>query len=160
MAVRSGFVDMVSLLFCRLGVAGLSPIMPGTCGTLMAALMAPVVFVPLPLWARGLLLVVLFVVGGLAADRAERVLGVTDPGEVVIDELVGFWLVLLPFPRPSWGIMIAAFVLFRVFDMAKPWPVSASEHWLPGGFGIMIDDVVAGLMALAVLWLVLWFGWL
>jgi len=49
--------------------------------------------------------------------------------------------------------MIAAFVLFRIFDIAKPWPVSASEHWLPGGFGIMLDDIVAGLLAMLGVWL-------
>lgn len=160
MVVRETFVDTLSLLFCRLGVAGLSPVMPGTCGTLLAGLMAPVLFLPLPLWGRAVVLLAVFLLGGLAADRAERLLGVTDPGEVVIDELVGLWLVLLPFPDPSWSILCAAFVLFRVFDMLKPWPVSASEHWLPGGFGIMIDDVVAGLLALAVLGLLLKFGWL
>ena len=71
-----------------------------------------------------------------------------DPGEVVIDELVGVWLVLLPFESPSFWLVLAAFAFFRFFDISKPWPVRASENWLPDGFGIMIDDVVAGVWAL------------
>lgn len=138
--------------FCRLGVAGLSPVMPGTCGTALACLLAPWCFLPLSPAGRVLLLGVLFVLGGLAASRAEVLLGRSDPGEVVIDELVGVWLVLLPFvpdgERMPWPLLGAAFFFFRLFDMLKPWPVSASEHWLPRGWGVMLDDVVAGLLAL------------
>jgi phosphatidylglycerophosphatase A len=77
---------------------------------------------------------------------------------VVIDELVGVWLVLLPFPHPSFFLVLAAFVLFRIFDIAKPWPVKASEDWLPAGYGVMIDDVVAGLWALLCLSVLAWMG--
>lgn len=152
--------DFWILSFCRLGVAGLSPIMPGTCGTLFAALVAPVLFLPLPFALRAVWLAVLFWLGGLAATRAERILGSTDPGQVVIDELVGLWIVLLPYAEPTWQQAIAAVVLFRFFDMVKPWPVYLSEHWLPGGFGIMIDDVVAGLMALGCMVIAQALGWL
>ncbi len=152
------FIDTLSLWFCRLGFAGLSPVMPGTCGTFVAALLAPFVFLPLPIWLRGVVLLLLFFLGGMAANRAERVLGRSDPGEVVIDELIGLWIVLLPFKEPSWQLMLCAFVLFRFFDMAKPWPVNVSETWLDGGFGIMIDDVVAGVMALACVWVLFWLG--
>ena len=78
---------------------------------------------------------------------------VLDWREIVIDELLGMWLVLLPFSDPGWAKIGIAFVLFRIFDMWKPWPVHASESWLPGGYGIMIDDVMAGLQALLVMWL-------
>ncbi len=80
----------------------------------------------------------------MAATRGEQLLGRKDPGEIVIDELLGMWLVLLPFTRPGWGTIGLAFLLFRVFDMWKPWPVHASESWLPDGYGVMIDDVMAG----------------
>ena len=152
--------DFWILSFCRLGVAGLSPIMPGTCGTLFAALVAPVLFLPLPFALRAVWLAVLFWLGGLAATRAERILGSTDPGQVVIDELVGLWIVLLPYAEPTWQQALAAVVLFRFFDMVKPWPVYLSETWLPGGFGIMIDDVVAGLMALGCMAIAQAMGWL
>lgn len=151
----------IILGFCRLGVAGLSPIMPGTCGTALACLLAPWCFLPLPPWARLGLLALLFVLGALAATRAEILLGRSDPGEVVIDELVGVWLVLLPFAYKAesvpWDLLLTAFLLFRFFDMVKPWPVRASEHWLPAGWGVMLDDVLAGCLALVCLTLLCWF---
>jgi len=142
------FFDKLILSFCRMGVAGLDPKAPGTWGTAIACLLAPYIFLPLSLPWRAVLLVVIFVVGGLASTRAEHLLERKDPGEVVIDELVGVWLVLLPFESPSFWLVLAAFAFFRLFDIWKPWPVRASENWLPAGFGIMIDDVVAGVWAL------------
>ena len=76
----------------------------------------------------------------------------------VMASMVGVWLVLLPFPHPSFFMVLAAFVLFRIFDIAKPWPVKASECWLPAGYGVMIDDVVAGLWALLCLSVLAWMG--
>ena len=142
------FQDKGVLAFCRLGIAGLAPKAPGTWGTALACLLAPVCFLPLSFGWRLALLAALFVAGGLAAGRAEKLLGRKDPGEVVIDELVGVWLVLLPFAHPGFWVILSAFVCFRIFDILKPWPVRASENWLPGGFGVMIDDVLAGLWAL------------
>ena len=104
------------------------------------------------------LLLLLFVLGALAATRAEKLLGRKDPGEVVIDELVGVWLVLLPFATPGVWLVVAAFVFFRIFDIAKPWPVRASENWLPDGFGVMLDDVLAGLWALLCVGVLHWVG--
>jgi phosphatidylglycerophosphatase A len=127
--------------------------MPGTCSSAVALLLAPFLFLPLGLAGRCILLAALFVFGSLIVNRAECILGVTDPPELCIDEVLGMWLTLTPFNEPSLGIMLAAFVLFRIFDIAKPWPVSASEHWLPGGFGIMLDDVVAGFLAMPGVWL-------
>ena len=146
-------LDNLILAFCRLGLAGLSPIMPGTCGSALAAVLAPFLFIPLPFVARIVVLVLVFWIGGMAATRGEQILGYKDPGEIVIDELLGMWLVLLPFSNPGWAKIGIAFVLFRIFDRWKPWPVHASESWLPGGYGIMIDDVMAGLQALLVMWL-------
>ncbi|WP_297047149.1 phosphatidylglycerophosphatase A [uncultured Desulfovibrio sp.] len=152
------FQDSCTLAFCRLGIAGLAPRAPGTWGTALACLMAPVCFLPLGLGWRVLLLMALFAAGGVAAGRAETLLGRKDPGEVVIDELVGVWLVLLPFAHPDFWLILSAFVCFRIFDIAKPWPVRASETWLPGGFGVMIDDVLAGLWALVCVALLHWIG--
>lgn len=142
------FWDALCLHFCRLGAAGLAPVAPGTWGTALAVLLAPMWFMPLSITGRLLVLVALFILGGIAASRAEILLQRTDPSEVVIDELVGLWIVLLPFAEPSLGLLLAAFVLFRFFDIFKPWPVSASEAWLPAGFGVMLDDVLAGLLAM------------
>ena len=153
-----GFLDKLTLSFCRLGVAGLDPKAPGTWGTAIACLLAPYIFLPLSLPLRAVALAALFVLGGLAATRAEQILDRKDPGEVVIDELVGVWLVLLPFEKPGFGLVLAAFAFFRLFDIWKPWPVRASENWLPAGFGVMIDDVLAGVWALLCVAFLRWLG--
>ncbi len=145
--------DRLCLHISRLWVVGRAPVMPGTCSSAVALLLAPWLFLPLGLVGRCVLLAALFLFGSLIVNRAERVLGVKDPPELCLDEVLGMWLTLTPFHAPSPGIMLAAFVLFRIFDIAKPWPVNASEHWLPGGFGIMLDDVVAGCMAMLGVWL-------
>ncbi|MDE5878587.1 MAG: phosphatidylglycerophosphatase A, partial [Desulfovibrio sp.] len=116
------FGDRCTLAFCRLGVAGLAPRAPGTWGTALACLLAPLCFLPLSFGWRVVVLAGLFVVGGRASTRAEKLLGRKDPGEVVIDELVGVWLVLLPFAHAGFWLILSAFVFFRIFDIAKPWP--------------------------------------
>jgi len=145
--------DRFCLHVSRLGIVGRAPVMPGTCSSAVALMLAPFLFLPLSFAARCALLAALFLVGSLIVNRAERLLGVKDPPELCIDEVPGMWLALIPFDDPSLGLMLAAFVLFRIFDIAKPWPVSASEHWLPGGFGIMLDDIVAGFLAMLGAWL-------
>ena len=80
---------------------------------------------------------------------------VKDPGAIVIDEFAGQWIALLFAPMTLWG-GLAAFGLFRLFDIWKPWPVGALERGVPGAFGVMVDDLAAGLMALAVLQFTLW----
>lgn len=155
------FYDKCILFFCRLGIAGLAPKAPGTWGTALACLLAPFIFTPLNYIWRSVFLIILFVTGGLAATRAEEILGQKDPGQVVIDELVGVWLVLLPFPKCNFWLILSAFVCFRVFDIAKPWPIKLTEKWSPGGlsgFGVMIDDVVAGVYALACVAILYWLG--
>ena len=129
--------------------------MPGTCGSFAGMLLAPFVFLPLPYWGRVLALALLFVAGAAAGTRAERILGRKDPGEVVIDEVFGQWLTYLPFAALEWPGLAAGFVLFRLFDMTKPPPVRASENWLPGGWGVMLDDGMAALYAMPCLWALL-----
>lgn len=156
--MHNNFFDNLILFFCRLGVAGLAPKAPGTWGTALACIIAPFIYLPLPILWRTILLAALFIAGGLAATRAETILGLKDPGQVVIDELAGVWLALLPFQKADFWTILSAFVCFRIFDILKPWPIRASESWLPGGFGVMIDDMLAGLMALACVALLRWFG--
>ncbi|MDR2695162.1 MAG: phosphatidylglycerophosphatase A [Deltaproteobacteria bacterium] len=152
--------DRFCLHASRLWIVGRAPVMPGTCSSAVALLLAPVLFLPLSFAERCALLVALFLAGSLLTNRAERILGVQDPPELCIDEVPGMWLALVPFEDPSPGLMLAAFVLFRIFDIAKPWPVSASEDWLPGGFGIMLDDIVAGFLAMLGVWLLAAAGYL
>ena len=154
--------DTLILTAARLGPAGLSPRAPGTAGSALAALVAPWLFLPLPVPYRLLVLVLLFAFGTWVATRAERLLGHKDPSCVVIDELVGQWIALLPLScapatdKPEfWGTVLLGFALFRLFDIWKPGPVRASEKWLPAGGGIMIDDVVAGVFAMTVMFVLL-----
>lgn len=143
--------NQLILFYARLGPAGLSPFAPGTCGSLLALLLAPFLFMPLPFWGRVLLLLVVFWTGTLAATKAEVILNKEDPGEVVIDELLGQWLACLPFASLSPLGYALAFGLFRLFDITKPKPVKMAEA-LPTGLGIMADDAVAGLIAAFLLW--------
>ena len=89
------------------------------------------------------------ILGVFAADAYSQLTGTDDAGEVIIDEVAGQWLVLLCIPPNIDSTLlwyVAGFVLFRLFDILKPWPVSAAEG-LPGGIGVMADDVVAGTLA-------------
>ncbi len=144
-------VDTLCLGIGRVGVAGLAPHAPGTWGSLVAALLAPIWFLPMPFLGRLFVLIFLFMVGAFASTHIERTLACKDPSQIVIDEFVGVWLVLLPFVKVSPTELFLAFVLFRIFDILKPWPVNAAEYWMREGFGVMLDDVVAALMAMACL---------
>lgn len=150
--------DEITLAFCRLGVAGLAPRAPGTWGTAVGCLLAPFLFFPLDYVWRAVALAAIFIAGALAASRAEKILGQKDPGQVVIDELAGVWLVFLPYARPTFWLLLLGFIFFRIFDIFKPWPIKASENWLPDGFGVMIDDIVAGLWALLCVQILIWIG--
>jgi len=148
--------DRLALLVSGLGPIGRMNGPRGTWGSAAAVLAAPLLFLPLPLVGRVLMLGLLYYVGGKAADRTEKILGCKDPGHVVIDELVGQWLTFLPLAAPTTFELVAGFFLFRAFDILKPPPVRASENWLPGGFGVMIDDVLAGIYAGACLLILIW----
>ena len=121
---------------------------PGTVGSVTALItgffLAKTGFIIL---FSALLLVT--ILGVLAADAYSQLTGTDDAGEVIIDEVAGQWLVLLCIPPNIDSALfwyVAGFVLFRLFDILKPWPVSAAEG-LPGGIGVMADDVVAGTLA-------------
>jgi len=111
--------------------------MPGTLASFVAFLIY--IIYPVNLW----IIAGVFLLGVFAADRYIKERGNLDPGEVVIDEVVGSWIAFFGF---SPGAAFAALFLFRVFDILKPFPVNAAEK-LPGGVGVMADDVVAGLYA-------------
>lgn len=147
--------DRLLLDAATLGPLGRRLPAPGTMGSLAATLAAPWLFLPLGLGSRLALLAGLFLAGAVAAHRAEQLLDRKDPGEVNIDEVLGQWLTYLPLGLASgradvlW--LLVGLGLFRLFDIAKPWPVRAAETWLPGGLGVMLDDAVAGLLAAVLL---------
>ena len=144
---KHSLTDTILLNTATLWIAGRGPKAPGTWGSLVAMLLAPFAFLPLSMGYRGIVLVAVFVLGSLAASRAETILGKKDPGCVVIDELLGLWIAYLFFPQLSPLLLFTGFVLFRIFDIAKPWPIRASETWLPGGWSVMLDDAIAGVYA-------------
>lgn len=132
--------------------AGYSPIAPGTAGSLIGLAL----FWPLhmaPTWAQVAVTAAVYFAGVAASSRLARNLGRKDPGLAVVDEVVGMWvsLLFLPFTPLT---ALAAFLLFRALDVFKPWPARQFES-LPGGWGIMTDDVMAGIYANLVLYAVL-----
>ena len=148
----TGALDRLALVLGAGLGSGFSPVAPGTAGSLLAA----VLYLPLrpyfagPRWPVGLALVgVVTLVGVWSAGVIERSLGKKDPGRVVIDEVAGQWLAFLavPFSWPLWG---AGFFIFRFMDIVKPFPARWMER-LPGGWGIMLDDLVAGAYTLIIL---------
>lgn len=129
---------------CGFG-AGFSPWAPGTAGTL-AGIPLYGVLLTLPPWTYLPSLALGFLVGLWACDRTARELGGGDPGAIVWDEILGL-LVTLAWVPPSWTALLLGLVLFRLFDILKPWPIGALDRGLRGGWGIMMDDLAAGLLA-------------
>ncbi len=139
--------------FIALGAgAGLAPYTPGTLGTLLAWFIY-VLVPPHDAWLSFALVAGLFVSGIPICAATARALGVADPGAIVWDEMVAFWLVL-SFTPPAWTWQGFAFVLFRVFDIWKPPPICYFDRTLKGGFGIMFDDLLAAIYSLLVVVLV------
>ncbi|MCP4995177.1 MAG: phosphatidylglycerophosphatase A [Gammaproteobacteria bacterium] len=138
----------VHLLAFGLG-SGAAPKAPGTFGTLAAV---PLYLLVQPLSAINYLLLVitLFLVGIWLCDRTSKDLGVHDHGGIVWDEWVGLLITLWLAPM-GWHWLIAGFLLFRFFDILKPWPIGWLDRRVHGGLGIMLDDVVAGLFAFVLL---------
>ena len=130
--------------------AGLVPGMPGTWGALAALPFAAI----LQYWTGSLGLgaatVLVFLVGIWACNGHIAHLQVDDPPSAVIDEVAGQWLTLLAAPLNIWAYL-TGFILFRLFDIMKPWPIAWLDGHVAGGFGTMIDDMVAGLYAALIL---------
>jgi len=140
--------DPVLLLAFGFG-SGLSPKAPGTAGTVLAlplvviaAMAGKIAFVVITL--------VMIVVGVWLCGEAARRLKTHDHPGIVWDEFAGLFVTFLWFP-PGVAELLLGFVLFRIFDIWKPWPIREMDHSIPGGLGIMLDDVIAGVFAALVL---------
>lgn len=129
--------------------SGLSPKAPGTAGTVVAALLFPLL-AQLPLAGYLAVVVLASLVGCYLCGRTAKDLGVHDHPGIVWDEFAGFWLAMIAIPS-SWPWIVAGFVLFRIFDIWKPWPISWCDRKVAGGTGIMVDDLLAGFYT----WLIL-----
>jgi len=150
--VRRVFRDPVLFLAFGFG-SGLVPRAPGTAGTVAA--------IPLYLWLSQyplmiyLVLVILVSITGVwICQRASARLGVHDHPGIVWDEFAGFLVTMIPAPS-SWIWLVAGFILFRLFDIWKPWPISWADRQLKGGLGIMLDDLLAGGLAAVILFIVI-----
>ncbi len=134
--------------------AGFSPVAPGTMGALFAVAVWYLLFALLDyttlMWTLSGLIVAFTVLGVWSSSVSERYWG-EDPSRVVMDETVGEWIALLAVPASGhWGYVLAAFVLFRFFDIVKPLGVRSMEK-LKGGYGIMADDILSGIYAAIVI---------
>jgi phosphatidylglycerophosphatase A len=137
--------------------SGLSPWAPGTFGTLIA--IPIVLFVMQFGFAVHLAFAILAAIFGIyVCGESARRLGVHDHPGIVWDEITGFAFTMLTAPANyagggarAWYWVLAGFALFRLFDIWKPWPIREADHSLPGGLGIMLDDVIAGIFAAAIL---------
>ena len=130
---------------CGFG-SGLVPKAQGTFGS-AAAILPWLLLRALSLPAYLLVVLAVFALGVWACNVAGRLLGVDDHRSLVIDEFVGQWIALLPALFAPWWIVLAGFVLFRLFDVWKPWPIGWLDRRLKSGMGVMVDDVVAGVFA-------------
>lgn len=128
--------------FLALGFgSGLAPKAPGTAGTLVAVLIDPLLR-PLGLELRVLLVAVMFLAGIWICGESAQRLGKHDHPAIVWDEIVGY-LALMLFLPGGWAWALSGFLVFRLFDIWKPWPIRQLDHGVPGGFGIMLDDILA-----------------
>ena len=156
-AVKFSQFSLLDKIVYSLGVglgSGLSPKAPGTAGSL-----AVLVFVPLWVWLGFypslLIMLAMSVVGIWICGRTAEMMQVHDDGRIVWDEFAGQSITLLPLlwlDHMSWWGVLLAFGLFRLFDIWKPWPIGYADRQLHGGFGIMMDDILAGIIAAAVLY--------
>lgn len=126
-------------------VAGIGclPKAPGTWGSLAAALFAFALFSYISIYYIIFLIFFMSIIGVWASDRYVRRHGAEDPQEIVLDEVAGQFLALALAPV-DWRWYLAGFALFRAFDILKPFPANWCDRHLPGGFGVMVDDLVAG----------------
>lgn len=137
--------------------SGLAPVAPGTFGTLMAIPL----YLLLMQFSPGVYLLILlltFLLGIAICGVSAAKLGVHDHPGIVWDEFVGYWLTMFMAPA-GWLWIVVGFVLFRFFDILKPWPIRSIDQRVSGGLGIMLDDVLAGIYSLIILQLlVYWLG--
>jgi len=153
---KINFRELLKRPICFLGLgfgSGLAPKAPGTFGTLAAI---PIYWLmqDLPLMTYLLITIIAFIAGIWICQQTENWLQKEDPSAVVWDEIVGYLVTMIAAPS-GWQWMLIGFVLFRLFDIWKPWPISYLDKNLHGGLGIMVDDVVAGLFAWGAMYFIL-----
>ena len=152
----TGVLQRAAIGFATVGPFGFVPIAPGTAGSVAGLALFWAVRSTQSTWLEVAVFLFVTVAGVVAASAAETTYRRRDPGLVVIDEVAGMMVTLLAVPVGFTGAMIGFFA-FRMFDIFKPFPARQAER-LPGGWGVMADDLVAGVYAQVLLRLVLWLG--
>lgn len=147
-APHSIWTNPIHFIGCGFGV-GAIPIFPGTFGTLLAL---PIYFViqPLPLLIYIVITVILNLVGIWICGKINQDFGTTDHSAAVWDEIASFLIVMIAVP-PTWYFILMGFLLFRIFDIWKPWPISWLDKNIHGGLGVMLDDIAAAIIS----WIIL-----
>jgi phosphatidylglycerophosphatase A len=152
---RGGILNEKLITFLATGFgSGLSPFAPGTMGTLVGVVIC-LLCLPLPWPMRFLIVIALSALSIYVSGQAEKIYKKKDDQRIVIDEIVGFQITMLPVAINVLNLF-AGFVLFRIFDILKPFPIGNLQR-LPGGWGVVIDDVAAGIYAGAVMLLLIYF---
>ena len=149
--VKFNLKDPVHFLALGFG-SGLAPKAPGTFGTLAAVPLFFLMSGLTPLF-YGIIVLAVCVSGIYICEKTAKDVGVHDHGAIVWDEFAGLFITMFMVPV-SWQSVIVGFILFRLFDIAKPWPISIADKKLTGGFGIMLDDIIAGLFSLVIMHLI------
>jgi phosphatidylglycerophosphatase A len=151
------FVKTFAKWLATSGGVGYIPIAPGTYGTIVGI---PLVWLmaDLPLWQYGLITAVAIAIAIWAANEADLAWGTHDCQKICIDETVGYFVTMLPVAKHGWVPLVFGFVLFRFFDQVKPPPVRWLDENLAGGYGVVLDDVAAGVMGAVVMWGLEYFG--
>jgi len=150
-------VNTLSKLVATALGAGYAPRAPGTCGTAVAVPLAWAL-ASLSAWQFGLVAVGVTLVGVACAQRADHAWGTQDDQRIVIDEVAGYLVTVIPVDRSGWAPLAAGFVIFRALDILKPPPIRWLDEHLPGGWGVVLDDVAAGIMGAGALLLLDHFG--
>ena len=141
--------DAEVLLACGFG-SGFLPKAPGTWGSVFGLLVWWWLLAPTPWFVQLGVAATTFALGWWVVGRVTRRYGCHDDPAIVIDEIVGIWVALLGIGQ-SWILALFGFVLFRLLDIAKPWPIGLADRRVPGGFGVMFDDLIAGVLVAIVL---------
>ncbi|MCK8601448.1 phosphatidylglycerophosphatase A family protein [Desulfoferrobacter suflitae] len=144
----------VSIWLAELGGIGKSPFAPGTVASVLTGIPAAYCLSFIPRAWLAAVMLCLFVVACYASEIAERHAGRVDPGAIVIDELFGYLVTVIGFPL-GWKPILLGLILFRLFDILKPWPIGLLNKEIPGGIWIVLDDAAAGGCARLVLWMTL-----
>jgi phosphatidylglycerophosphatase A len=132
--------------------SGLSPVAPGTMGTLIT-IPVYLALIYAGYWVYAGFTVFSILIGVYLCQRTVNALGVHDHPAIVWDEVAGYLITMLFVPATIYTV-IAGFIVFRIFDILKPWPICALDQRVKGGLGVMVDDVVAGIYSAGILWFV------